>query len=427
MNLDKIEIRSEEVQDVLTATPKWMIRWGNTLILVIVLMLLFMSWFIKYPDIVTSQVVITSLNPPEKLYAKHSGRIDDIFIENKQLVSKNQPLAVVENSAIYSDVLLLKSIIDTLSIDKRNFVFPIEKLPPLILGDINGSFSAFENNYTNYVLNNKLKPFQNEKIANQFTVIETKKRYQLLMSQQELSLQELNYKKKDLTRQQQLFEKGVIAEKELELKQIEIVQAEKTLKNLEASISQVKQLISDSEKLQRSTTIEKTTSEILLLKKVIQSYYQLKKEIKDWEQKYVLTSTIEGEVNFLEIWNKNQTVKSGDLIFSIVQDNNGSYIGKIRAAQANSGKIKKNQEVNIQLFNYPSNEFGELKGIVKHISSSTNSNGEYIIDVELPNELTTTYGQRIEFKQEMEGVANIITEDLRLIERLLYQVKGILN
>ena len=43
----------------------------------------------------------------------------------------------------------------------------------------------------------------------------------------------------------------------------------------------------------------------------------------------------------------------------------------------------------------------------------------------LPNILITTHDKEIEFKQEMQGVAEIITEDLRLIERVFYQFKEI--
>ena len=51
----------------------------------------------------------------------------------------------------------------------------------------------------------------------------------------------------------------------------------------------------------------------------------------------------------------------------------------------------------------------------------------YLLDVTLPKKLITTYNKEIEFKQEMQGSAEIITEDLHLIERLFYQFKDILR
>jgi hypothetical protein len=48
--LDEIELRSEGVQDILTRPPHWMIRWGNTIIFIILLLILLMSYIIKYPE-----------------------------------------------------------------------------------------------------------------------------------------------------------------------------------------------------------------------------------------------------------------------------------------------------------------------------------------------------------------------------------------
>jgi len=47
------------------------------------------------------------------------------------------------------------------------------------------------------------------------------------------------------------------------------------------------------------------------------------------------------------------------------------------------------------------------------------------LDIELPNGLQTSYKEKINFQQEMTGTADIITEDLRLLERLLYQFRDV--
>src|SRR5690606_40843515 len=88
MSEDKeIELRSEEVQDILTRVPHWMIRWGNVLILILVGLIFAFAWIIKYPDIVQTEIVITTQIPPEKLVAKTSGRIEKILVEDRQKVS----------------------------------------------------------------------------------------------------------------------------------------------------------------------------------------------------------------------------------------------------------------------------------------------------------------------------------------------------
>jgi multidrug efflux pump subunit AcrA (membrane-fusion protein) len=111
--LEDIELRSEEVQEILTKVPHWMIRWGNVLFLSLILMLLFVSWFVKYPDIIPSQALITTQIPPQKEYANITGKLDAILVKDNQEIKNNEPLAIIENTANFEDVYTLKSIIDS--------------------------------------------------------------------------------------------------------------------------------------------------------------------------------------------------------------------------------------------------------------------------------------------------------------------------
>ena len=83
------------------------------------------------------------------------------------------------------------------------------------------------------------------------------------------------------------------------------------------------------------------------------------------------------------------------------------------------------QTVNIRLANYPDREFGMIKGSIRVISLTPDKEGNLLINVSLPQGLETSYKKQISFQQEMSGTADIITEDLRLIERLLYQFRDI--
>lgn len=108
--LDNLELRSENVQDILTQPPHWMIRWGNSLILMILGMIILMSYFIKYPEFIPASIIVTSENPPEKLEARINSKIEKIFIKNQQEVKKNEILMVLQSTANYQDVLKLKKI-----------------------------------------------------------------------------------------------------------------------------------------------------------------------------------------------------------------------------------------------------------------------------------------------------------------------------
>ncbi|MBL7867117.1 MAG: HlyD family efflux transporter periplasmic adaptor subunit [Flavobacterium lindanitolerans] len=420
-----IELRSEEVQEILTKVPHWMIRWGNVVILTVLLSLLVMSWVVKYPDIVSSEITITTQIPPQRLITKSSGRIEKIFIKNGETVSANTALAVIENTARYQDVFLLKSIIDTLKIDKSFIRFPFESLPSMQLGEIEGPFAVFEKDFIAYSLNRKLQPYKVEGAAQNYEVIEIKERLNLLQQQKQISETEIQLKKKELDRYKKLYDKGIISTQEWETKNLDYLQTEKNLRGLSSSISQMKSSLNDLNKNSKSTKINETKDDVSLFRNAIQSYNQLKKAIADWELAYVLRSSISGEVSFMQVWTENQTITAGDNVFSIIPKESDNYIGKIKAKAQNSGKIKIGQNVNIRLANYPDREFGVIRGKIQSISLTPDKEGNILIDVSLPNKLETSYHKKIAFRQEMSGTADIITQDLRLMERLLYQFRDL--
>jgi multidrug resistance efflux pump len=420
-----IELRSEEVQEILTKVPHWMIRWGNVVILTVLLSLLVMSWVVKYPDIVTSEITITTQIPPQRLITKSSGRIEKIFIKNGETVSANTALAVIENTARYQDVFLLKNIIDTLKIDKSFIRFPFESLPSMQLGEIEGPFAVFEKDFIAYSLNRKLQPYKVEGAAQNYEVIEIKERLNLLQQQKQISETEIQLKKKELDRYKKLYDKGIISTQEWETKNLDYLQTEKNLRGLSSSISQMKSSLNDLNKNSKSTKINETKDDVSLFRNAIQSYNQLKKAIADWELAYVLRSSISGEVSFMQVWTENQTITAGDNVFSIIPKESDNYIGKIKAKAQNSGKIKIGQNVNIRLANYPDREFGVIRGKIQSISLTPDKEGNILIDVSLPNKLETSYHKKIAFRQEMSGTADIITQDLRLMERLLYQFRDL--
>ena len=261
--------------------------------------------------------------------------------------------------------------------------------------------------------------------ATKFSISELKSRLQNLLHQKDLNEKELFYVKKNLERTKSLFNKGVISAQDYENRELEYLQAERDYKNIGVTISQIRETISNTKNISKQSEIVNTREEISLLKNVIQSFNQLKKEIKEWELKYLFKSNINGKVTFMKIWNKNQEVSNNELIFTIIPSNHLEYIAKLQAPVSNSGKLNINQTVNIKLSAYPHTEYGLLKGKIKQISLIPSIEGFYLIDVSLPKKLITTYNKEIEFKQEMQGSAEIITDDLRLIERLFIKLKEV--
>ena len=422
-NYNEIELRSEEVQDILTKIPHWIIRWGSLVVLVILLLLFLVSWMVKYPDIITTEITITTQIPPEKLVAKTSGKIQAILIDDKAIVNVNTPLAVIENAANYKDVFLLKAITDTISLS--NSKFPFEKLQAAQFGEIENSFAMFQKEYIASELNKQLQPYKVESSAQSFESKQLRERLQLLEGQKEINQSELKLLKTDVERYEKLFKKGIISAQEIEKQRLIYLQDEKNYKSLLSSISQLKSSINELNRSSKTTIINESTTSINLERSVMQSFYQLKKAIKDWELNYVFRSSVKGTVSFLQIWSENQTINTGENMFAIIPSTEKGYIGKVKAVAQNSGKLQIGQKVNIRLANYPDREFGVIEGKLKTISLTPDKEGNLLLNIELPNGLQTSYKKQINFQQEMTGTADIITEDLRLLERLLYQFRDV--
>lgn len=70
---------------------------------------------------------------------------------------------------------------------------------------------------------------------------------------------------------------------------------------------------------------------------------------------------------------------------------------------------------------------GKITGKVQNISLTPDENGNYYVDIILPKGLKTSYNKKLPFDKELKGNAEIVTQDLRLIERFFYQIRKLLG
>jgi hypothetical protein len=56
------EIITNEMQELINYRPHWIIRKGNTFFFLVLCMLISLTWFIRYPDIVRGSIKLSTLN-----------------------------------------------------------------------------------------------------------------------------------------------------------------------------------------------------------------------------------------------------------------------------------------------------------------------------------------------------------------------------
>ncbi|MDN5481308.1 MAG: HlyD family secretion protein, partial [Chryseobacterium sp.] len=349
--LDNIELRSESVQDILTQPPHWMIRWGNSVILVILLLILVMSYIIKYPEFVSAPVIVTSQNPPEKIEARMSSKIEKIFIKDHQEVKKNDVLMVMQSTANYKDVLELKKLVDSISPQQLQN-FPIAQTSRFKLGELQGDYNSFAKAFQDEELFTRLQPYAPENIAANQSISEYRGRIATLKQQKSLELAKYDLSKKSYQRSQELFNQGVIASVELENEKIKYLQAQQNLENLNISISQMDEGISNLNKTKSGTAINTEKDKITYSSQSLQLFEQLRKSLKQWEQNYLVISSTDGMASFQQFFGENQFVKAAEPILSILPTNKEKLVGRMSVPTVNSGKVLTGQKVLIKLDNY---------------------------------------------------------------------------
>ncbi|MFM8851567.1 MAG: hypothetical protein ACKOE5_14395 [Cytophagales bacterium] len=116
--------------------PGWLLRWGITLIFVLFLGLLAISWFIKYPDVIKATVVVTTNPAPINLVSRTSGKILLLKKQNEH-IEKGEVVALLQSNANYEDVLQLEK----LATENNLVAFDINDKPLQV-----GELQSFLNN-----------------------------------------------------------------------------------------------------------------------------------------------------------------------------------------------------------------------------------------------------------------------------------------
>ena len=423
---DDLKVYSEEVRDVLSHPPKSIFLWGNTIVFGFFIVLTIFSWIIKYPEFVPAPIVVTSQNPPEKIEARSSSKIEKIFIKDHQKVKKGDILFVLQSTANYSDVLELKKLVDSLSPNEL-LSFPLSKASHFKLGELQGDYNNFSKAFQDESLFSRLQPYAPESLAANQSLSESRGRIANLQLQKKLELTKYELTKKNYQRSQDLYNQGVIAAMEMENEKIKYLQAQQNLENINISISQMQENISNLNKTKSGTTINSEKDKINYSSQTLQLFEQLRKSLKQWEQSYLITSSTNGTASFQQFFGENQFVKAGDPIVSILPDHTEQLVGRMSVPAANTGKIIPGQKVLIKLDNYRFQEYGIIEGKVKNISMIPDDKGNYYVDIILQKGLKTSYNKTLKFDKELRGNGEIVTQDLRLIERFFYQIRKLLG
>lgn len=417
---DANHLRSTEVQDFISNKPGFTIRWGITIFFSILVMLCIVCWFIQYPDIVNANAILNSVNAPKEIISKADGKLIKILAKDNDTISKGQIIGYMESTASAESVTKIAMQLDTINELINNNrteeiikYFPYAANPNNVfsLGELQAPYQSFVQNFITFrdFLNSGF--YQHKKNMLLTDMSNTQKLHSIFETQKDLLTQDLSLSQQTFNANDTLFADNVISRLEYRNEKSKILSKKMTLPQINATI-----VSNESQQNEKKKEIADLENQIIVQKNTfIQALHTLQSQIESWEFKYLLKAPISGRLFFTGFFQENQEMKAGQRLFYVLPSNS-NYFVEMMIPQYNFGKVKEGQKVLLKFQAYPNQEYGSVEGTIEHINTLPSDSG-YLAKVILPNGLITNYKKQLQYKYGLFAQAEIITQNMRLLER----------
>lgn len=425
----QIDIRSEEVQEIMGQVPSWLLRWGIVVMTGILSLFFVISFFFRMPQSLTAQIQLTTSTPPVELHAYSEGQLEYMAVTNKQPVTAGQVLATIKNTAESKDIME----IDSLYTLWKHGGLTTDSLLKTIhekdwqTGDLQSAFFALVQSieyYTSYLKRNYYPRKMALKIEEQKKRMDIERHWheEMKLNKELFSVSHQIFKRDSV-----LFSKNIGSVESYDKSYMTYLQNRKILLDNQQAIkeTELKRIEEQETELELKNLFEETLSDYRQAIQVACNQWEI--QMRTWERAYMLRSPANGIVNFMGIRSANQYVAAGELVFIILPQKPDTPIGRASLPASGAGKVEVGQKVYVRIDNYPDKEYGFLTGYVSNISEIPDNESNYFVEIKFPNGLRTNYHKTLPLSKQMVGTAQIIVDDKRLIENIVEPISKIIR
>jgi len=412
---------SEELSEIVTKAPSWILKGGISIIFITLVILIGLSAFIQYPDVIKTSLKISSLRTPKAVVARQSGNIVRILISDNQLVAHNQPLAYMESTASHEDVIRL---FDRLNKVQKLLKTEQQKVDFLLpnsyqLGELQPAYEMFYQSYLQYINAMDGGHLVRQRGFLKKDLKEIKGLEKNIGLQGDIQKMELANAEQQYKAYKTLYEKGVISKSEFKQEESKYFASKHPLQQTAGAL-----LNNASAYLAKQREILDLEHSIAEQKfKFTQALNSIINETSSWLMRYVLFAPVAGRVGTAGIIQEYQHVNNGDELF-IVNPGNNDFFGQMEIPQYNMGKVLAGQRVLVKLHSYPFEEFGLMEGKVTNLSTAALKDSIFTARIEFRKSVVD---KRIKLKNGMIADAEIVAEESTLLQRLTRNIRKILN
>ena len=422
-NEQNLDYLSEDVQEILSTPPSWVMIWGTAGIILMIFIITMVGYLFKYPEVVAGRVELTTPLPPEPVVAPEMMQISEFLVKEGQMVELNEVLAIRENPAKMADIFDLEIDTKKLLLEKEALA-NFQPKSNLELGEISRDYYAFVNSFKKFTF--EKKDDYNEQRMRELERKKDGKRMENSSLQERLKAAELDLKATEKNLRASQLEYSIADSMAQKFLRPVLQNASQAKINKQKEIAAIQEEIAKSyleqsgitkEELQvqyESSSVEKET-----LENLIQNLQLLQSAIDIWKKKNLIRAPISGEITFFGQDLQSRVYQPNQEILSIIPNQESEqYVGIIRLPILKTVKLKTGQKVRLKFDRYPFQEWGFVVGEIGKMTPNQREE-TYIIQVDLPEGLTTNKEKNIPFQYQMRGKAEVITADKRFITRLL--------
>lgn len=423
---DDISQKSEEVQVIIDRMPTYWVKWVALCVGVLMGVIVLLGFLIQYPDTVDGQISVTATTAPVRLVANSNGRIN-LLQTNKTLLQKGDVISYLESGEDYKHILWVDSVLNRLN---RNTSAKIFLPDTLILGEVSSAYNSFLLTYLQYerVVSSDIYATMRQNLQQQIQSDEAV--IANLNDEMQLKKQILYTSANQLYKDSLLLAAKGISEQEYQRQRNAHLSLQEARLNLQSSQQMKRSEVARNQLEIQRILLEETETKEKAYSDFISRKNELSNAVNLWKERYLQYAPVAGELEFLGFWRDNHFVQAGQELFSIIPDKN-NILGEVMIPSFGAGKVEIGQTANVKINNFPYDEYGLMKGVVKSVSRITNklktANGEmdaYLVVISFPDGTVTNFGKTLPLDFESKGTAEIITKRKRLIERLFDNLKA---
>lgn len=408
---------SDEMQDIITIVPPWILRWGITVFFILLVLVLSLSAVIKYPDIVNASLKINSPDSPKPVVAKIPGKLVKLLVADNQPVKAGQLLAYIESTADHEEVLRLINSLKTVQSELKagqpiKDVFSYE-VHHTQLGELQASYQAFFEEYLAFRSSVQNGFYLKKRTYLEKDLSDLNKQAAQLRDQKGIEEKDFGLAQEDYRMHQKLAEERVETTAELRqqeskylAKKAPIIQTDAALVTASSSYS-----AKQKEILELDNEIAEEKS------KFSEALNSLISQAADWENRYVLKASQSGKLSYAGIIQVNQLLALNQEVFYI-NPNNENFFGEMAIPQNSMGRVKVGQKVLIKLKSYPFEEYGMLQGVIKNIADVPYRDSIFVSTVVIKARTVSDMKRQIHLKSGMTADAEILTQDASFLQRI---------